>query len=150
MAEREAVGSARERGTGTLTGIPGTGSGWTAGAHSSVVEHSPYKRGVTGSNPVAPTSQTACWNLRSAAAVPDQPFTGSERHHGAGRKILPNATGPVPPSGTFPHGPMVPRQAAPRSLTLTVGRYPSGANPGAVMEGPCRNSKAVAPLPKPN
>src|SRR5262249_22618733 len=24
-------------------------------AHSSVVEHSPYKRGVTGSNPVAPT-----------------------------------------------------------------------------------------------
>jgi hypothetical protein len=26
-----------------------------ARAHSSVVEHSPYKRGVTGSNPVAPT-----------------------------------------------------------------------------------------------
>ena len=28
-----------------------------ARAHSSVVEHSPYKRGVTGSNPVAPTSK---------------------------------------------------------------------------------------------
>ncbi len=28
-----------------------------ARAHSSVVEHSPYKRGVTGSNPVAPTRQ---------------------------------------------------------------------------------------------
>jgi hypothetical protein len=28
-------------------------------AHSSAVEHSPYKRGVTGSNPVAPTRQNS-------------------------------------------------------------------------------------------
>ena len=30
-------------------------------AHSSVVEHSPYKRGVTGSNPVAPTRSEGIW-----------------------------------------------------------------------------------------
>src|SRR2546427_6882498 len=42
-------------GTGTLAAFAVSYGAQNAGAHSSVVEHSPYKRGVTGSNPVAPT-----------------------------------------------------------------------------------------------
>ena len=45
--------AARE--TGTLAAFAVSYGTRNAGAHSSVVEHSPYKRGVTGSNPVAPT-----------------------------------------------------------------------------------------------
>ena len=53
LAEAQTRG---RRGNGTLR--PVACSRW-ARAHSSVVEHSPYKRGVTGSNPVAPTPRSS-------------------------------------------------------------------------------------------
>ena len=46
-------------------GFRGTGPTPDTRAHSSVVEHSPYKRGVTGSNPVAPTFfEYSSWSNR--------------------------------------------------------------------------------------
>jgi hypothetical protein len=38
-----------------LTGFPHVGDTSARGAHSSAVEHSPYKRVAIGSNPIAPT-----------------------------------------------------------------------------------------------
>jgi hypothetical protein len=47
--------TAEAPGTGTLAPFPVSFRRRNARAHSSAVEHSPYKRGVTGSKPVAPT-----------------------------------------------------------------------------------------------
>ncbi len=43
--------------TGTLAAFAVSYGARNAGAHSSAVEHSPYKRGGAGSNPAAPTRQ---------------------------------------------------------------------------------------------
>jgi hypothetical protein len=53
LAEAPAV--AAQAWPGALGGRLRLSSKPHVGVHSSVVEHSPYKRGVTGSNPVAPT-----------------------------------------------------------------------------------------------
>ena len=46
-------------GTDILAGIRAPGGPARRRAHSSAVEHPPYKRVATGSNPVAPTRQDA-------------------------------------------------------------------------------------------
>src|SRR5271166_5637172 len=57
-------------GTGTLAAFVVSVRCPDTRAHSSAVEHSPYKRGVTGSNPVAPTrAEQQRWCLTCGNAV---------------------------------------------------------------------------------